>query len=213
MAGSSVPRNCFMRLRAISMSIAPEIFRSEGSTAASAPMSPLISYAMQGLRRCWISELERYSHRFRFDAPEPRNQSIAESDAFYTLNVLLGLSQLPDQGGCDYLNLKSTYDGCCGELQSPRARTYGFGMALWAGARLGIEPPSWLIERVGAILADRRALHRLSAQDIGMLASGATAMALKEGGIWRNAAETLATCLRQHYHDASGGIFYNQGSG
>jgi hypothetical protein len=161
-----------------------------------------------------MPELGRYSHRFRFDAPEPRNQSIPESDAFYTLNVLLGLSQLPEPKGCEYLNLKSTYDGCCGELRSPRARTYGFGMALWVGARLGIEPPDFLIDRVRAILASPRALLRSTAQDIGMLVSGATAMALKQRGEeWRSAAETLATCLRQHYHDASSGIFYNHGTG
>jgi len=53
--------------------------------------SLLVSYAMQGLRRCWMPELGRYSHRFRFDVPEPCNESIPESDAFYTLNVFVGV--------------------------------------------------------------------------------------------------------------------------
>jgi hypothetical protein len=86
-------------------------------------------------------------------------------------------------------------------------------MALWAGARLGVEPPDWLVDRVQAISVDPRARLRSTAQDIGMLVSGATAMALQARGDWPVVAETLATCLRQHYHDTSSGIFYNQGNG
>jgi hypothetical protein len=124
--------------------------------------SLLVSYAMHGLRRCWMPELGRYSHRFRFDVPERRNESIPESDAFYTLNVLLGLSQLPGFSSCDFMDIKGTYDGCCDQLRSPRTRNYMLGMALWAGAHLGAEPPGWLIDHVNDILASPRALHRSS---------------------------------------------------
>jgi hypothetical protein len=177
------------------------------------PTSPLVSYAIDGLRRCWMPDLSRYSHRFRFDAQPPHNQSLAESDAFYTLNVLLGFSELPVLHGCDYVDVADTYRRCCAELRSPRARIYMLGMALWAGAALEIDPPGFVVDRIRAALASGSAHSRATAQDIGMLASGATALALKEGGEWRGRAETLACYIRQHFNDPISGIFYNQGRG
>jgi hypothetical protein len=160
-----------------------------------------------------MPELGRYSHRFRFDVPERRNESIPESDAFYTLNVLLGLSQLPGLSGCDYMDIKGTYDGCCDQLRSPRTRNYMLGMALWAGAHLGAEPPGWLIDHVNDILDSPRALHRSSAQDIGMLVSGTTAMARNDSGRWRSVAYTLMSHLRDHYRDPVSHLFYNHSVG
>jgi len=63
------------------------------------------------------------------------------------------------------------------------------GMALWAGARLGVEPVGWLIDQVNNILTSPRALYRSSAQDIGMLVSGATALAQNDSGRWRSMAD------------------------
>jgi hypothetical protein len=40
-----------------------------------------------------------YSYRFRFDASAAPNESIPVRDAFYTLNVLLGLSQCAEVAG------------------------------------------------------------------------------------------------------------------
>lgn len=160
-----------------------------------------------------MPHLGRYSYRFRFDLPEPRNESLPESDAFYTLNVLLGLSQLTGLAGWEYLNVKTTYDSCCGELRSPSSRIYGLGMALWVAARFDIAPPDWIVDRVNIILADRPRLCRLSAQDVGMLLSGCTALALRESRRWRAAAEQLGLLLREHYCDPSSHLFYNQGVG
>ena len=52
------------------------------------------------------------------------------------------------KSGCHYLDIKGTYEGCCSQLRSPRTRNYMLGMALWAGARLGVEPVGWLIDQV-----------------------------------------------------------------
>ena len=194
------------------MSTAPEILPA-GGTTANMPRSPLVSYAIEGLRRCWMAPLGRYSYRFRFDVPELCNESLPESDAFYTLNVLLGLSQLGEPAGWEYLNLKTTYDGCCGELRSPTSRVYALGMALWVAARFDIDPAGWLIDRVDTILTDRRRLHCLSAQDIGMLLSGCTALALRESRRWRAAGELLCSLLCEHYWDPVSHLFYNQGIG
>jgi hypothetical protein len=160
-----------------------------------------------------MPDLGRYSHRFRFDVPGPANESIPDSDAFYTLNVLLGFSRLPGSAD-DYLpNIKGVYDGCCRSLGSESARFYMLGMALWTWARLNIEPPNSLIDRVKIVLASPRALRHATAQDIGMLVSGVTALALREGGQWRAAADTLVTHLREHYYDPVSHIFYNEAAG
>jgi len=147
-----------------------------------------------------MPERGRYSHRFKFDVPEPCNEAIPESDAFYTLNVLLGFSQLPGLGGHEHADIRKIYDACCREVGNPRVRTYMYGMGLWAGAKLDIAPPGLLIDRVMAFSASPSTLHRLSAQDIGMLVSGTAAMALKEGERWRAAANIFAAHLSEHYH-------------
>ena len=178
------------------------------------PESALVSYALRGLRRCWMPEGGRYSHIFRLDAPpETVNEAVPESDAFYTLNVLLGMSRLADDQTGDLPDFRQTYDGCVREAANPRFRAYACGMALWAGVQLGIAPPALVTERVLAIAAERRERNRLTAQDVGMLVSGTTALAVAEGGIWRPVAETLIGHLRDHYYNPRTRLFYNEAVG
>ena len=56
--------------------------------------SPLVSYALRGLDRCWLPEHGRWSHIYHLDGRDPPNESVPHSDVFYTLNVLLGLSRV-----------------------------------------------------------------------------------------------------------------------
>jgi hypothetical protein len=186
--------------------------------AASQSEPALIGYALRGLRHCWMPERGRYSHIFRLDAPLPTNQSVPESDAFYTLNVLLGVSRLgdghlSDEQRANLPDFRQTYDGCVREAANPRFRPYAYGMALWAGARLGIAPPGLVAERVLALASQRRERERLTAQDVGMLVCGATALALADGGIWRPVAETLILHLREHYYNPATRLFYNEAVG
>ena len=195
---------------------APRMLRpAAGRVIAAAPeaaASPLVCYALQGLRRCWMPDRGRFSFRYNFDAAGSPNESVSQRDAFYTLNVLLGSSRLTD-AGFDYLNAADTYKGCCRLLGSPDVRIYMLGMALWAGAKLGIDPPGGLVDRVRAILASPGAIRTATAQDIGMMLSGITALAIETGREWRPTAEILATRLSSHYYSGSGGIFYNQDAG
>jgi hypothetical protein len=160
-----------------------------------------------------MPELGRYSHRFRFDVPEPANESIPESDAFYTLNVLLGMSQLSDLGRHSHAEISRIYRGCCREAGNPRVRTYMYGMALWAGAKLDVAPPSEIVDRITAILANPSMLNVLTAQDVGMVISGVTAMAAREDGRWRGAADQLAAHLRDRLYHPGSRLFYNTGKG
>jgi hypothetical protein len=54
--------------------------------------SPLVNYALAGLRRCWLPEHGRWSHIHHLDGRDPPNESQPPSDIFYTLN---GFSECP----------------------------------------------------------------------------------------------------------------------
>jgi hypothetical protein len=155
----------------------------------------------------------RYSQRYRFDVPEPSNQSVPPIDAYYTLNVLLGFSQVPELARKEHDDIKAIYDGCCRDGCALGWKTYAYGMALWAGAKLGLAAPGSLIDRVAVILANPRAMRVLTAQDVGMLASGATAMAVVEGRQWRATADALTRHLDLHYRHSPSALFYNQALG
>lgn len=186
--------------------------------AAVQPESALVRYALRGLRRCWMPERGRYSHIYRLvDAPDPAppqaNVSVPESDAFYTLNVLLGMSRLPAALRGELPDFRRTYEGCVREAFNPRFRAYALGMALWAGARLGFPPPDAIADRVLALAAERSALDRLTAQDVGMLVSGTVAAALAYDGVWRPVSGTLVDHLARRYYDPATRLFYNQATG
>ena len=174
--------------------------------------SPLVAYALDGLRRCWMPQHGRYSHRYRLDAA-PGNESVPASDLFYTLNVLLGFSALPSLSGAERGNIAALYAHCCRQARAVPLKTYAYGMALWSGARLGLAPPGWVADLVTSRLSSRRGRSSLTAQDAGMLTSGCVALALAEGGNWTRAAADLAEHLRRRHHDPHSGLFYNSGAG
>ena len=173
--------------------------------------SPLVDYALDGLRRCWMPETGRYSHRYRFDI-EPANESIPASDIFYTLNVLLGFSRLPEPVIRTNVDAAAVFERCCRAAESAPLRVYGYGMALWAGAAYGIAPSGPLADRVRATLADDDALSRLTAQDLGILIAGLCAQSAASAE-WRLAADRTVTILRDRYHEPASRLFYNQPRG
>jgi hypothetical protein len=183
------------------------------SGPASAP-SALVDYAVRGLRRCWMPETGRYCYRHRWDLAAEPNESLPDRDAFYTLNVLLGFSRVPQLAGKEHSDLRAIYQGSCREAGNPQFKPYAFGMALWAGAELDLAPPGAVVDRVAAMLASgRRAFRYLSAQDVGMLSTGATAMALGDSARWRPRADMLARQIQTHYHEPATGLFYNNNAG
>ena len=173
--------------------------------------SPLVAYALDGLRHCWMPELGRYSHRYCFGREAP-NESVPPSDIFYTLNVLLGFSRLPETViGAD-IDAPAVFEDCCRDAATAPLRVYGYGMALWAGAALGIAVSGALADRVRAMLADDAVLARMTAQDVGMMIAGLTAQSAASAE-WRVVADRLAARLRERYHDPGSRLFCNQPSG
>jgi hypothetical protein len=173
--------------------------------------SPLVAYALDGLRQCWMPELGRYSHRYCFDTEAP-NESVPPSDIFYTLNVLLGFSRLPEAVTRAEIDAAAVFEGCCRGAATVPLRVYGYGMALWAGAALGIAASGALADRVRTMLADDDVLARMTAQDLGMTIAGLTAQSTASAE-WRVVADRLALRLRDRYHDPGSRLFYNQPTG
>jgi hypothetical protein len=173
--------------------------------------SPLVTYALDGLRHCWMPEYNLYSHRYRFDR-EPPNETVPSSDIFYTLNVLLGFSRLPEPLAHANIDAVAVFEQCCRAAETVPLRVYGYGTALWAGAALGIAPSGPLADRVRTVLADDDVLASMTAQDIGMLVSGLTAQSAASAE-WRVAADRLAARLRDRYHNPGSHLFCNQPDG
>src|SRR5260370_26374986 len=109
-----------------------------------------------------MPERGRYSHRFKFDVPEPCNEGIPESDAFYTLNVLLGFSHLPGLGGHEHADIRKIDDACCRGVRNPRVPAYMYRLGLCAGAKLAFSPPPPLLGPAMARPPSPAALPRLA---------------------------------------------------
>ena len=102
--------------------------------------SPLVNYALKGLHRCWLPEYGRWSHVYHLDGRVQPNQLVAQSDVFYTLNVLLGLSRL--QRGSHNINVSEIFAHNVLQLLRLPVSKYAYGMALWTAAELKLEMPS-----------------------------------------------------------------------
>src|SRR5216683_7173727 len=89
--------------------------------------SPVVDYALRGLQRCWMPEHDRWSHIFHLDGRSQPNESVAHSDVFYTLNVLLGLSRVKVP---DSIDVPGIFERNILELTKLPVARYAYGMAL-----------------------------------------------------------------------------------
>jgi hypothetical protein len=174
--------------------------------------SPLISYTIRGLRNCWMPEHGRWSHIYHLDGrPEP-NQSLPESDVFYSLNVLLGFSRIA------HLNLDHGFDvpkifqenvALVPKLNSPK---YAYGMALWAAAELDLDIPAETLALITSLVEDRQHWEGFRAQDLGMILIGCIEQARRTASRkWASTAHDLFAFLNQRYSCPSGPFFDEAG--
>src|SRR5438045_2068710 len=82
--------------------------------SAAEAASPLVSYALNGLRRLWLPMQNGYAHSHPLDVPAGRSLPLPMRNAFYTLNVLLGMSRLPPSLRPPEVDFISVYLDCCG---------------------------------------------------------------------------------------------------
>jgi hypothetical protein len=171
----------------------------------------LIRYATLGLRRCYMPRAGLWSHKYHLDGrPEP-NESVPHSDGYYSLNVLLGFARNPEIIAAEPYDRRAIFKAATGSLRSQRARIYAFGMALWAGAELGIEIPEHALAKIRSLTADPAAAVHWTAQDIGLMLSGAIAQSHLNPA-WCDISTSLRDAIFASYR-APSGLFFDSGLG
>ena len=173
--------------------------------------NPLVRYAMLGLQRCYMPEKKLWSYKYHLDdRPEP-NQSVPQSDSFYSLNVLLGLTRNLDAIADEPYDLKAIFSAAVHSLLSHRARNYAYGMALWSSAELGFDLPEEVINKARALTAAPDAAVHWTGQDVGMMLSGVVAQARLDP-VWAKTATSLRDVILTSFR-APSGLFFDSGTG
>ena len=172
--------------------------------------SPLVDYALEGLKLCWLPECGRWSHIYHLDNRDRPNESVPKSDVFYTLNVLLGLARVPHIP--PNIDLAGTFERNASQLVTLPVSKYSFGIALWAAAELRLELPGHVLRHIDGILSDRKNWRSFRAQDLGMILAGVSAQAKLERKRWSPLATELFAFLVDRYHSPSG-LFYDAAFG
>jgi hypothetical protein len=172
-----------------------------------------VRYALSGLRSCWMPEHGRWSYIYHLDGRSEPNQSIAEREVFYTLNVLLGFSKiahLPPSHGFDVPEIFRRNVALLPKLNSPK---YAYGTALWAAAELGLDLAPETLAAIARVLEDRRQWRIYKGQDLGMNLIGCVAMARRAAaGRWAATAHELFALLSERYTSPSG-LFFDGAAG
>jgi len=173
--------------------------------------SPLIDYALNGLNRCWLPEFGRWSHIHHLDGRNQPNESVPQSDVFYTINVLLGLARV--RRVPRNVDLAETFQRNVHQLLTLPVPCYAFGAALWASAELRLPLPENVLHHIDCgILSDRSRWWSFRAQDLGMILAGVVSQAKLDRKRWSPIATALFGFLVERYHSRSG-LFFDAASG
>lgn len=172
--------------------------------------SPLVNFALRGLEHCWLPEHGRWSHIHHLDNRASPNESLPHSDVFYTLNVLLGMSRVPEIP--TNLDLQEIFTHNARLLNCLPVRKYAFGMALWAGAELDLEIPEEISREIRNLLMDQAAWRTFHAQDLGMLLTGIVAQVRAGQEEWRPFAAPLFRFVKDYFQGGSG-LFFDKPAG
>ena len=164
--------------------------------------SPLVNLALEGLSHCWLPQFQRWSHIYHLDGRNQPNKSVPHSEVFYTLNVLLGLSRVPEVP--PGIQVRQTFFKNAQQLIALPVRDYAFGVALWTAAELGLELPDEVLQHCRRTVLDRRHWRNFHAQDLGMVLTGVVAQARREPEAWSPLAHQLFGFLSKNYASPSG---------
>lgn len=174
-------------------------------------ISPLTRYGLAGLRRCWMPEHGRWSHKFHLDGRSVPNELIPHSDLYYSLNVLLGFAPIQQAVSQEPYDVPVLFKTLCDELPKWPVRNGAWGMALWAASELELDTPAVAADRLRPFGTDLSAAAAWTAQDVGLSLSGATAQARRDPS-WRPVARALAQLLLHHFR-GPGALFRDSGRG
>ena len=152
-----------------------------------------------------------WSHKYHLDGrPEP-NESVPQSDSFYSLNVLLGFARNPEIVAGEPYHLEAIFKVAARSLLLLRARNYAFGMALWAGAELGFDVPANILAKVRDLNGDPATAVHWTAQDIGLMLSGVVAQSRLDPA-WCKIATSLRDVILASFR-APSALFLDSGTG
>lgn len=188
----------------------------EGAAASLIPgmavASPLTEFVLRGLESCWMPQKGRWSHIYHLDGRPQPNQSVPESDVFYTLNVLLGLSRIRHLGPIHDFDLQQIFVENVVKVPKLPSPKYAYGMALWAGAELGFDIPVRTLSDIQALVADREGWMKFRAQDLGMILIGCVEQAKRNMPELGPVAKDLFAHLDKLY-SCDTGLFFDEATG
>ena len=170
---------------------------------------PLISFVLRGLRNCWMPQHGCWSHIYHLDGREEPNESIPESDVFYSLNVLLGMTRVAEAGTLGY-DLDEIFDTCAHRLLTLDVKKYAYGMALWTSAAMNRKLPADVDDAIHVFLRTRSNWGSFRAQDVGMILTGLSARASAGDGKGDDLLKPLFEHLL-HRHACTSGLFLEGG--
>jgi hypothetical protein len=173
--------------------------------------SPLVRYALAGLRRCWMPEAGRWSHKYHLDGRDIPNESRPHSDIYYSVNVLLGLARVRDALATEPYDVPGLFRSLCEAMPRHGMRNGAWGMALWAATELGLDVPGAAADRLRQLAADTDGLAGWTAQDLGLTLSGVAAQ-LRYDHTWMPFAAGLRDILLAHFK-GPGSLFRDSGKG
>jgi hypothetical protein len=164
--------------------------------------SPLINYALSGLQKCWMPDLQRWSHIYHLDGRENPNESVPHSDVVYSLNVLLGMSRI--RAVPQTIDIPEAFETNVDHLTRLPVPKYVFGMALWAAAKLNLDVPFGVTKSIRQLMEDQSKWTSFRAQDLGMLLTGIVAQAAEGRTELIHHAAPLLKFLSESYGTESG---------
>ena len=160
-----------------------------------------------------MPEHGRWSHIYHLEGRHEPNESLPESDVFYSLNVLLGFSRIAHldlNHGFDVPRIFQETVALVPKLNSPK---YAYGMALWAAAELNLDIPVETLAAITSLIEDRRHWKGFRAQDLGMILIGCVEQARRTASPkWVATAHALFAFLNRHYSCRSG-LFFDAATG
>jgi len=178
-----------------------------GQTAAN---SPLINYALGGLQRFWLSDLERWSHVYHLDGRVNPNHSISHRDVVQTLHVLLGMSRIRTVPRA--IDIPYVFRTNAEQLTRLPVPKHTFGLAVWVAARLKLDLPFGVSKMIRHLLEGRENWTRLRGQDIGLLLTGIVAQAMEGRTEFIHHAAPLANYLSESFATETG-LFCDSATG
>jgi hypothetical protein len=174
--------------------------------------SPLTEFVLRGLDSCWMPQKGCWSHIYHLDGRAQPNQSIPESDVFYTLNVLLGLSRIRHLGPIHDYDLHRTFLENVVKVPKLASPKYAYGMALWAAAALDFDIPLRTLSEIQSLVTDQKGWMRFRAQDLGMVLIGCVEQAKRNMPELGPVAKDLFAHLERNYSCESC-LFFDEATG